>query len=929
MADIQYLNYGDQQVEQQALLNTLANQVQSYVSKQPWSQNRKEKFMTAYSDIMNRGLRGASNTSGQWMVDVGGDTIDLNSMNKKDKEMYQEAAYFIQQQMASLASSKTTEEKKKSDLPVFDNATFTKELGNHISNNYFGGRKIDTQTDWNSLDKRGENGLRGRTNRAKTLAEALQSYADSLGEDKYNFEGGPFKDLNDFKTRIGNAVAALNTPDEEDDIAALNQIGLRASDWFNNGSGDPSGKAVDGKELTYQQLNEYNQQQAEAKKQAEQQATQEAAAQRQAAQQNRPVLTRSTLRTGKSPSQLKEKYLDDNGLIQALNNYSMQNFNSLSQEEKEEVYGAMSNFAKQNISDELRNAIYGSIPGGVAPNRFKHIPGVDGYMWDDVTKQVVQIQSREQYEASPQQSLFAGVKTTTDRKEDYYNQTGMTTADWEELAGIGLDIASIVDAEPFSAGTLGVAAAFSRNLAANRQPGKKSIMDHVWQGVDYLTGALGFLPGLGDAALAYKVYNKFGPWLRKAMRVPAFLDIYNSFDNGVKDSAQKLITGKFTDMTVKDWKNLGVLVRGIATTRNLNVQNRASRKAMQERGIETSNRWTDKLGITATKPKTESTSPILRMKVKEGTGVVEKDIPITNELKQELDKELLNKGNDISARNEAIRNNPKVQKAAEEAGIKVKEKVTDAEGKVTEELTDNWKNAEAVYSSSLRNSRIFGERYGILPKSLRSSGGMYGTTKPTEIKRGPDNFEKYLSGKRGFWDRFKYGSNRTLRGMDALNGFGSSKVSNLGGETSSKPSVNRLSKEERAEIRDTFKGKRFGTNDPREDAFKIEGLGDIYFLLGKDGSKTLQIKLNNGKTTKKLKDVVSSRLDNHKLDNLRALKKYWKEDIYKQLPKGQENKIKLELIRKLKEIGALKQGGSIYNITEQQVNNFLKYGYKA
>ena len=64
MADIQYLNYGDQQIEQQAFLNKAANEVQNYVQNQPWSRKRKEKFMSAYSDLMNRGVLGASNSSG-------------------------------------------------------------------------------------------------------------------------------------------------------------------------------------------------------------------------------------------------------------------------------------------------------------------------------------------------------------------------------------------------------------------------------------------------------------------------------------------------------------------------------------------------------------------------------------------------------------------------------------------------------------------------------------------------------------------------------------------------------------------------------------------------------------------------------------------------------------------------------------------------
>jgi hypothetical protein len=75
--------------------------------------------MSAYSDIMNKGILGASNGTGQWMIDVG-DTIDLDSMGRKDKEMYQEAAYFIQQQMAGMPTKSSQEEEKKKELDKFD-----------------------------------------------------------------------------------------------------------------------------------------------------------------------------------------------------------------------------------------------------------------------------------------------------------------------------------------------------------------------------------------------------------------------------------------------------------------------------------------------------------------------------------------------------------------------------------------------------------------------------------------------------------------------------------------------------------------------------------------------------------------------------------------------------------------------------------------
>jgi hypothetical protein len=97
----------------------------------------------------------------------------------------------------------------------------------------------EKENDWNRLDARDEKGIRGRKHRAEALAKYLREYSDSLDESKLNFEGSPFANLDDFKGRINKAIEALGTESTEDDIPALNAIGLSASTWFNNGSGDP------------------------------------------------------------------------------------------------------------------------------------------------------------------------------------------------------------------------------------------------------------------------------------------------------------------------------------------------------------------------------------------------------------------------------------------------------------------------------------------------------------------------------------------------------------------------------------------------------------------------------------------------------------------------------------------------------------------
>ena len=231
MADIQYLNYGDQQIEQQALLNNLSNNVQKYVQSQPWSNKRKEKFMSAYQDIMSRGLMGASNNTGEWVVNVGGDPYPLNTMSKKDKQMYEEAAYFIQQQMSELptkASLEEAEKKKaeeeKAELPIFDNNAFITNFRKHISGNDKGGQPFMIDSEWNNLDKRNEKGERGRTERTKKLLEYLSSYKEKFDSSKFNFEEGPFGTGEEFGKRLDAAIAALKSPDLTDDNDALNKL---------------------------------------------------------------------------------------------------------------------------------------------------------------------------------------------------------------------------------------------------------------------------------------------------------------------------------------------------------------------------------------------------------------------------------------------------------------------------------------------------------------------------------------------------------------------------------------------------------------------------------------------------------------------------------------------------------------------------------
>lgn len=282
-----YLNYGADQIDQQAFLDAAANNVQQYVNNQTWSAKRKQKFLNAYSDIMSKGIIGANNKTGQWAVDLNSN-IDLESMDRKDQEMYHEAAYYILQQMKGITPKAKEEEKKKSDLPAFNNDYFTEQFQGYIGNQLFGGRNWDRNTDWNVLDEADKYGIRGTDNRAEKLASMLEGYRDSLKEEDLNFEGSPFTDLNDFKTKVNNAIDQLrNKTWNQGDIDALNQIGINPETYMSTGANDTV--TVGDQTMTRQQAKEFYEKQEADKLAAEQKNAQtKALAQQQA---NAGVLT--------------------------------------------------------------------------------------------------------------------------------------------------------------------------------------------------------------------------------------------------------------------------------------------------------------------------------------------------------------------------------------------------------------------------------------------------------------------------------------------------------------------------------------------------------------------------------------------------------------------------------------------------------------
>jgi hypothetical protein len=72
------------------------------------------------------------------------------------------------------------------------------------------------------------------------MASELEAYLKTIEDGKFNFEGTSFKDENDARTKIQEAIKALRTDEESDDIPAFNALGLNYRSFFSNGGNEAS-----------------------------------------------------------------------------------------------------------------------------------------------------------------------------------------------------------------------------------------------------------------------------------------------------------------------------------------------------------------------------------------------------------------------------------------------------------------------------------------------------------------------------------------------------------------------------------------------------------------------------------------------------------------------------------------------------------------
>lgn len=901
--EITYIPYGQDEISQQDLMTNLANGLPDFVKSYKWLQKPgiTEKFLNAYKDIINHGITGASNSSGLWEITHNGDKIDTSTMSPIDKQIYEHAAYYIQQKMAQMTPRKKEEETAKKDLKDFN---FINDFNTSILNEYGGQQALfsDPETGWNSLDPRGNNGLRGIDKRRDKVKTILQNYLRDYKDGQYNFEGTPFKDDADVKAKVQKAIDALDTIDNTtDDVEAFNALGLPYRTYFSNGGNDIYGTTEDGKQVTYQQYYENQQKAAQEKTKAK----------KQAAYNNTLFLYRVTnpKMQGQNPAALKQKYKDSNSLMAALQNYSQRDIRTLTPDEQSEVHGAYRNLATEPIDSNLLNRIKNSSSGfykDSAPNRFRKIKGIDNLIWDSKLQQVIQLNNRQQQQAiqNQPQDLFANVQTPQELQNKQQatprgQGTELTSADYRDISATLLDLGALVSPGILSGTIASLGAAGARTWNRVSEKGLSDGMLNWDNALDWGTAILGGTPLWGDATSFAKFARGFG----KLMTIPAVINAFNNVPEA-KAAFAKIdknnITESLKKLTPADYHAMASVLTGVIGGRNYLRSNLAERQVLKQSGINTESKskireYSNKFGLTRTKAQDQQTVSTLKVKKTGKDGEIdEKTIPLNEKQKAAIQKAKASE----------------VEKVAKAEGVKI------PEGYKVEVNKSKINTAKSYFGKG--NSEVIGSQ-------------------TQTASRGEDNFENWLEG-RSIWNKWALGTNRNLRQIRENLGVKPVQESSETSKTESeskeiKPSTevpktgsnakrkpNSLSKEESKELKSTLKGENYSSNEFKDESRvvgSIKGFGDLYGIRNSDGTHTLQIDFGGTKV-----DITGTKAD-IKSKTLEALRKDVMKKIDTQVPKETRSRIKYDLIRQLKQNGYLRLGGTINPSLDEIIKDFI------
>lgn len=567
MADInqeqKYLLYGQDEISQQDLMTGLANDLPTYLNSKRWLQNPKyrDKWMTAYQDIINHGITGASSESGQWKIKYNGNRIDTDSMSNIDKEIYADAAWYIQNKMSQMTPRKKEEEVKK-ELEPFD---FKTSFGKQLLNLYGGDKEIfsDSEQGWNSLDARGNDGLRDTKERRRVMAKQLELYKKDLEGKDYNFEGTSFKDKNDVLTKLQAAIDALGTDEESDDLPAFSALGLNYRNFFSNGGNEYTNNInpQTGNPYTYSQWNQLQKQQAEDK-------AKQAAALREANYANQYKNYRYYNYLNGTPSNQE----DFNNIALKLANNQQLDGNDISRISwafrQAEKSGGLQNLSKEEL--QLMPRYVNN------PSRLKKINGLDGIYYDSIARRIVQPQRELNSNGITLQSILdqnspeaLAKKKNQVLKENLQHKLGKGLTDdmKVDLAAMGLDLVSAGAAFAPGYGTLASAVTGIGSTVAgavsDRMRGESWGSTLGTAGFGLSMDILGLIPGVGigaKAAKIAKVVSKGAKWIGPALGGLAAM----SYGPGALSAYKKFTSGKEDDITAEELRDFTYAIRAIA-----------------------------------------------------------------------------------------------------------------------------------------------------------------------------------------------------------------------------------------------------------------------------------------------------------------------------------------------------------------------------
>ena len=734
--EITYIPYGQNEISQQDLMTNLANGLPSFMQQYKWLQKPKnqEKFLQAYEDI-TKNLVGASDSTGRWVVNA--NNIDVSGMSPKDREIYEHAAYYIQQQMSRMTPRTKEEEKKKEDLDKFD---FVKSFNTQLLNNYYGGNSslfADSEQGWNSLDARGSNGLRGTDKRRERMIEALETYKKGLEGKNFNFEGTSFSDINDANTKIQAAIDALRTSGEEDDLKAFSALGLPYKSYFSNGGNDPYTKGdYNG---TYQGYNDYLAKQEQEKQKAEQEKLKA-----QQANYWKGFRTRDFSKFNGRPLTAQESNVDYLNQLFAKPN--------LTGDEASQIVSAFKLAEKNGQLVPLSKEELAKLNPNIWGNRAKYLKKINGMTtplyYDTLNKQfklfhgdIPQTSFQDILDQNNPEAIAQQKQLAEQKKLNTPRGKGieLTDADKRDIYATLADLGAVVNPEVFTGTAMALSASGARTWNSIEQKGLWDTLTDWKTWADWGTGALGGVTLLGDASSAVKAVRTFG----KLMTVPAVLNALSNVPEAKAawdkinlsnpiESAKKL--------TPQDYHALSSFLIGVVSGKNYVKGNLAERKVLQKSGINTQAKtkrreYANKIGLTRTKPSNQSQTtetPTLKIqKTGEDGKVLEtKEIQITQEQKNALQSTKADKVN---------------ERAKELLGEKI------PEGFKVQTTPTNWrtkiKDVKSVIGQN--NSEIFGKQ----------------TTKVAEETPRQDKFESWIS-QRSKWDQYKpwsLGTNSNLR----------------------------------------------------------------------------------------------------------------------------------------------------------------------